>query len=136
MASHGEEAACEPALNVDQEAASNRDQGSGALTEQGVVDAYLCCRTSCERHIPLFLQRPAGPPTWPKFELALANSMHEFQPSQSDGRRPIGLEAQHGAAPALDSPVILLDDIVQVMALTHEDVFPSVVLSTQSDCKW
>ena len=31
-------------------------RGSGALMEQGVVDAHLCCRTSCERHIPLFFR--------------------------------------------------------------------------------
>jgi hypothetical protein len=46
--------------------------------------------------------------------------MHEFQPSQSDGRRPIGLEAQHGAASALDRPMILLHDIVQVLALAYQ----------------
>ena len=57
--------------------------------------------------------------------------MHELEPSQSYSCRLIGLEAKHGPAPALDSPVILLDDIVQVMTLTHDDVFPPVVLSTQ-----
>jgi integrase len=38
--------------------------------------------------------------------LTLANSVHEFQPSQSDGRRPIGLETQHGAATPLDRPQV------------------------------
>src|SRR6202023_3812461 len=48
------------------------------------------------------------------------------------GRRPIGLETQHGAASALDRPMILLDDIVQVLALAYQDVFPPLILSTKS----
>ena len=106
-------------------------RGSGALTEQGVVDAHLCCRTSCERHIPLFLQRPAAPPAGPKFELALADPMHELQARQGHGRRPVGLEPEHGLASALDSPVVLLDDVVQVTAPTHQDIFPPIVLATE-----
>ena len=49
-----------------------------------------------------------------------------------DGRRPIGLEAQHGAASALDRPMILLYDIVQVLAPAYQDVFPPMILSTKS----
>jgi hypothetical protein len=64
--------------------------------------------------------------------LTLANSVHEFQPSQSDGRRPIGLETQHGAATPLDRPMILLYDIVQVLAPAYQDVFPPMILSTKS----
>jgi hypothetical protein len=98
--------------------------GSGALTEQGVVDAHLCCRTSCERHIPLFLQRPAAPPTRSKFELALADPMHEFQARQGQGRRPVGLEPEHGLASVLDRPVVLLDDVVQVASGRRGRPFP------------
>jgi len=54
--------------------------------------------------------------------------MHE---RQSDGRRPVGLEAEHWLAPALDGPVILFDDVVQVATLSHPNVFPSVVLPTE-----
>jgi hypothetical protein len=66
-----------------------------------------------------------------KFELALADPMHEFQARQGHGRRPVGLEPKHGLASALDSPVVLLDDVVQVLALTHQDVFPPIVLATE-----
>ena len=99
------------------------DLRSGRLLER--IEAPACiprlrwrglvCTTSKQVRIPLFLQRPEGPSTRAKLELALVNSMHEFQPSQSDGCRPIGLEAQHGAASSLDRPMILLYDIVQVL---------------------
>ncbi len=109
-----------------------RRRGSGALREQGSDTADSRCRPLSKGRIPLFLQRPESPPTWSKLELTLANSMHEFQPSQSDARCPIGLEAQHGAASALDRPMILLYDIVQVLALAYQDVFPPMILSTKS----
>jgi hypothetical protein len=44
--------------------------------------------------------------------------MRQFQASQSYSGRLIGLEAKHGPAAALDSPVILLDDIVRVMEVS------------------
>ena len=105
----------------------------GHIAAQGLDTFRLRSQsTSRKRRIPLFLQRPESPPTWSKLELTLANSVHEFQPSQSDGRRPIGLEAQHGAASSLDRPMILLYDIVQVLALAYQDVFPPMILSTKS----
>ena len=91
-----------------------------------------CCQPLSKCRIPLFLQRPEAPSTWSKLELTLANSVHEFQTSQSDGRRPIGLETQHGAATPLDRPMILLYDIVQVLAPAYQDVFPPMILSTKS----
>jgi hypothetical protein len=94
--------------------------GSGALKEQGSDAADSCCRPLSKGRIPLFLQRPEIPPAWSKLELMLANSMHEFQPSQSGGRCPIGLEAQHAAASALDRPMILLYEIVQVLDPSHD----------------
>jgi hypothetical protein len=111
---------------------SNGPRGSGALRERCSDNADLCCRPLSKGRIPLFLQRPERPPTGSKLELTLANSMHEFQPSQSDGCRPMGLEAQHGAASSLDRPMILLYDIVQVLALAYQDVFPPTILSTKS----
>ena len=44
----------------------------------------------------------------------------ELQARQGHGRRPVGLEPEHGLASALDSPVVLLDDVVQVTAPTHQ----------------
>lgn len=57
--------------------------------------------------------------------------MSELKSSQSDRRCPMRFEAQHGPAPALDRPMILFDDVVEVRARTHEDVFPTMILSTK-----
>src|SRR6266446_1403843 len=81
-------------------------------------------RRSRQCSVPLFFQRPAAPPTRAKFELALADPMHEFQAREGHGRRPVRLEAEHGLAPTLDGPVVLLDDVVQIAALAHQDGFP------------
>ena len=105
--------------------------GSGALREQGLVDACLYCWTSSKRDIPLFLQRPAAPPAWPKLELTLADAVHQLKASQGDRRRPVGFEPKHRSAPALDRPVVLLDDVVQVAAHAYQDVFPAMLLATE-----
>jgi len=54
-----------------------------------------------------------------------------LDPGQSDRRRPMGLEAEHGPTPALDRAVILFDDVVEVRAPAHEDVLPAMILSTK-----
>jgi hypothetical protein len=82
----------------------------GALKEQASDTPDFCYRSSGERRIPLFLQRPETPPTRSKLELALADPMSQLKSSQSNRRCPIGFEAHHGSAPALDRPMILFDD--------------------------
>lgn len=57
--------------------------------------------------------------------------MSELESSQGDRCCPMGFEAQHGAASALDCPVILFDDVVEVPARTHEDAFPAMILSAK-----
>ena len=86
--------------------------GSGALWDPGAFDVGKRPPSSCQGPIPLFLQRPADPPTAPELELALANTMRELDAGQSHRRGPVVLEAEHRPAPALDRPVVLLDDVI------------------------
>jgi hypothetical protein len=57
--------------------------------------------------------------------------MSQLKSSQSNRRCPIGFEAHRGSAPALDRPMILFDDVVEVRARTHEDIFPTMILATE-----
>src|SRR5690348_2197205 len=57
--------------------------------------------------------------------------MGELKAGESDCRCPIGFESQRRPAPALDRPMILFDDVVEVRARTHEDVFPTMILATE-----
>ncbi len=50
--------------------------------------------------------------------------MRELDARQRHGGGPMRLEAQHGSAAAPDRPVVLLDDIVQVLAVADQDVYP------------
>lgn len=49
--------------------------------------------------------------------------MRELDAQESHGG-PVGLEPQHGPAAALDRPMVLLDDDVQVLAVAHQDEYP------------
>ena len=57
--------------------------------------------------------------------------MRELDPRKSYRCGPVGLEAQHRPAAALDRPVVLLDDIVQVLAVANQDVYPPPIFSTE-----
>ena len=57
--------------------------------------------------------------------------MREFDARQRHDGGPIGLEAEHGSAAALDRPLVLLDDLVQVLAVANQDVYPPPVFSTE-----
>lgn len=85
---------------------------------------------SWQGSIPPFLQRQPEPPIGTDLELALANAMREINAHQCGSCGPIGLGAQHGPAPALERPVILLNGVDQVLAVAHQDVLPASVLAT------
>ena len=53
--------------------------------------------------------------------LALAHHVNHFDASQGDGGRGERLETQHRPHPPLDAPVILLDPVIQVLALADTD---------------
>ena len=61
----------------------------------------------------------------------LADTMRQLQSGKRE--RSIGerLEALHRSVPGLDAPMILLDDVVQVLARAHFDMPPSDVLHAQ-----
>jgi hypothetical protein len=47
--------------------------------------------------------------------------MHQFNALQSDSGRTKSFEAEHRSNNALDGPMALLDEIVQIFALTNFD---------------
>jgi hypothetical protein len=61
-------------------------------------------------------------------ELALANAMRKFHAGKRNGCRAKGLQGKHGRAAALDCPMILLDDVVEITATTHQDGAPLGIL--------
>jgi hypothetical protein len=57
--------------------------------------------------------------------------MGKLDAGQCYGRTPKRLEACHRGAPALDRPMILLNEIVEVLVTPHLDVLPLWVLPPQ-----
>src|SRR5450755_1550848 len=55
-------------------------------------------------------------------ELAFLDHVHGLDAGDQGARAAKGLEPEHGSHDALDGPVILLDDVVEVLALPHLDV--------------
>jgi hypothetical protein len=68
-------------------------------------------------------------------ELALANTMRELHPCERHSRRAKGLKGEHWRAATLDSPMILLNDIVEVSATAYLDGSPlGTFLPQQPQC--
>ena len=57
----------------------------------------------------------------------------QFNPSQSFLRRAETLESQHRTTLAFDTPVILFDDVIEVLALANLDAL-IVVIIVLMDC--
>jgi hypothetical protein len=57
--------------------------------------------------------------------------MGKLDAGQGNGRTPEGLEASHGGASAFDRPMILLNEIIQVLTTPHLNVLPLRVLPPQ-----
>jgi len=55
-------------------------------------------------------------------ELPLANHVHGFNASNDDSSTPKRLESHHWALDPFDGPVVSLNDVVEVSALTHQDI--------------
>jgi hypothetical protein len=49
--------------------------------------------------------------------LPLADHMHQFDAAQQNTCAPEGLEPEHRSSSPLDRPVILFDDVVQILVL-------------------
>ena len=54
--------------------------------------------------------------------------MHRFNSGDDGSRTPEGLKTQHWSSDPLDCPVVLLDDVIQALVLTHQDVNTGVSL--------
>jgi hypothetical protein len=63
--------------------------------------------------------------------LPLANPMGKLDAGQGDGRTAERLEATHRGAPAFDRPMILLNQIVEVLVTPHLYVLPLRILASQ-----
>ena len=59
-----------------------------------------------------------SPPTGPA-QLTLSDHVHDFVAPQRSPGRVKEAESQTGLYPAFDKPVILLDDVIQVLARTQ-----------------
>ena len=54
-------------------------------------------------------------------ELALSDHLSDFNPILRCGRRSEGLETEHWSDPSFDDPMILFNDVVQVLSSDHLD---------------
>src|ERR1019366_8670404 len=86
----------------------------------------------CECHRSFGLPRPTTASTaTSKRELSLANAMCQLNSGNGDGRIRERFEPSHRRTAPLDRPMILLDDVVQILAAPHLDVPPARMLSAQ-----
>ena len=56
--------------------------------------------------------------------------MHSLDTSNEDSSTPKRLESEHRLGDSFNSPVVLLDDIVEVFVLAHQDVYTGISLDT------
>src|ERR1017187_9410105 len=108
--------------------------GSGASRDILVATRPLFSRSPFlpECHHPFGLPRPTTAPTAAaKRELSLANAMGQLDASDRDGRVRERLEPSHRRTASLDRPMILLDQVVEVLVRAHLDVPPARMLSAQ-----
>src|ERR1700684_253353 len=85
-----------------------------------------------ECSFPDLLERPEIPiTTASERELPLANPMGKLDAGQRYRRTPERLEAPHRGASAFDRPMILLNEIVEVLTTFHLDVLPLRILPPQ-----
>src|SRR6185437_16869616 len=55
------------------------------------------------------------------FHLPFLDHVHQFDATQNDVRAVEILEPEHRSDPAFDGPMVLLDDVVQILDLTNLD---------------
>ena len=66
--------------------------------------------------------------------MTLANYVHKFYPGQVFGDRSKRFDIEHGSGDAFDGSVILLDDVVEVLALTDHKCNCLVFYDLASAC--
>jgi hypothetical protein len=83
-----------------------------ARAKNGVFTIASSCGTDClpnSGRSGIFDAQPC------EVELIFANAMHQLDARYRNGRIPEAFEAEHCIDPGLDVPMILLDQIVQVL---------------------
>jgi len=55
------------------------------------------------------------------FQLPLLDHVHQFDAAQQDACAPEGLKPKHWPSATLDCPVILVDDVVQILVFADLD---------------
>src|SRR5882672_9570987 len=90
----------------------------------------FCLFTYC--HHPHRFHRPTRRPSPTERELALANPMRQLDSRKRDRRVVERFEPHHRCTASLDRPVVLLDDVVEVLAGSDFHVAPERMLSPQS----
>lgn len=68
-------------------------------------------------------------------KLPLANHVHHLDACNDDARAPKCFEAQHRARAPFDAPVVLLDDVVQIFALTQLDIGAGISFDAFNSCR-
>jgi hypothetical protein len=63
--------------------------------------------------------------------LSLSNAMRQFNSRESNYCRPKGLESQHRCAPLFDSPMVLLNHVVEISTRTHFHLPPAGIFLTK-----
>ena len=54
-------------------------------------------------------------------KLILANHMHGCDTANDDASAAKGLQSQHGPCDPFNGPIILFDDVVEILRLAHRD---------------
>jgi hypothetical protein len=54
--------------------------------------------------------------------------MHRLDSGDKDSSTPKGLESQHRLCHSFDAPMVLLNDVVEVFVLAHQDVDAGISL--------
>jgi hypothetical protein len=60
--------------------------------------------------------------------------VHGFDSGDDDSCTPKRLESEYRSGDSFDGPVVLLDDVVEVFAFTHQDIDASVSLDALNGC--
>src|ERR1035438_8435237 len=68
------------------------------------------------------------------FHLPFPDHVHEFDTGEEDAGAAKHFEAEHRSGSAFNGTVVLLDDVVQVLDLAHDDSLPSSGINGFESC--
>src|SRR5215831_2551241 len=94
-------------------------------------------KSSCKCRVPQFRQSRYPNPELARLELALLDLLRQLDSANGDCRVVESLEPQHRPNPLFHSPVILFDQVVQVLARSDLHClgeFPAAFISRTARC--